>query len=135
MFLSLPKFEWGCFNWLKFDLDCCDLPKYLQYISHENRKKLFKFAQMVPIVPRFEWSCFNYPNMIEAVGSAQIFVIVCKFKWSFCILPKLNWSCLKFPKLNKAVWSYPKLKEDVPLGPNLNGAIAISPELKKSVGV
>jgi len=29
LFLSLHKFEWGCFNWLKFNLDCCNLPKYL----------------------------------------------------------------------------------------------------------
>jgi len=29
MFLTLLKFEWGCFNWLKFDLGCCNLPKYL----------------------------------------------------------------------------------------------------------
>jgi len=36
MFLSLPKFEWGCVNWLKFDLGCCNLPKYLYYISYAN---------------------------------------------------------------------------------------------------
>jgi len=31
MFLTLPKFEWGCFNWLKYDLGCCNLPEYLYY--------------------------------------------------------------------------------------------------------
>jgi len=31
MFLTLPKFEWRCFNWPKFDLSCCNLPKYLHY--------------------------------------------------------------------------------------------------------
>jgi len=29
MFLGLPKFECGCFNWLKYDLDYCNLRKYL----------------------------------------------------------------------------------------------------------
>jgi len=27
MFLTLPKFQLACFNWLKFDLGCWNLPK------------------------------------------------------------------------------------------------------------
>jgi len=75
--------------------------------------KLFQFAQMIPVVPKFERSCFNYPSMIDAVGICLMFLIVCKFRWSICILPKLQWSCLKLPKIEwrrstcpKFEWSY-----------------------------
>ena len=67
MFLTLPKFEWSCFSWPNFDLGCCNLLKYLQYM--QIWMTLFQFVQMFLIVPKFEWSCFKlFPNMIEAVG-------------------------------------------------------------------
>ena len=56
--------------------------------------KLFQFTQMVSTVPKFDWSCFIYP--IKTVG---ICTIICKFKWSACILPKLELHFLKFSKI------------------------------------
>ena len=52
MFLTLPKFEWSCFSWPNFDLDCCNLLKYLQIM--QIWMTLFQFAQMARIVPKFE---------------------------------------------------------------------------------
>jgi len=60
--------------------------------------KLFQFAHMVPIVHKFEWICFNYQIWLRLLELSQMFLIVCKFKWSDCILPKLDWNCLRFTK-------------------------------------
>jgi len=87
MFLTLPKFEWSCFSWSNFDLGCCNLLKYSQYM--QIWMTLFKFAQMV-----------LYPNLNEALSItqiwsrllefAQMFLSVCNFKCSGCILFKLE---------------------------------------------
>ena len=69
---------------------------------------LFQFAQMVLIVPKFEWSSSNYPNMIKAVGICPVFLNVCNFKWSGCILFKLEWSCLKLPKIEWRCSTWPE---------------------------
>jgi len=63
----MSKLEWSCFSWPNFDLGCCNLLKYLEYM--QISMTLFQRDQMFLIVPKFEWNCFNYPNMIEAVGS------------------------------------------------------------------
>ena len=79
--------------------------------------------------PKFEWSCSDYQIRVKLFQFAQMFLIVCKFQLSNCIL--------EVQKVNKAVRSYPKLNkdEDFPLGPDLSGAIAIWPELIYSFGI
>ena len=74
MFLGLPKFECGCFNWLKFDLDSCNLPKYLQYISYANLKETLQIClhgsnctqvwMKLFQLPKYDWSCCNPPKYL-----------------------------------------------------------------------
>ena len=54
---------------------------------------------------------------------AQMFLNVCKFKRSGCILFKLEWSYLKFPEIEKAVWSSAKMNKAVWSSPKMNKAV------------
>ena len=105
MFLTLPKFEWSCFSWSNFDLGCCNLLTDLQCMQFWIT--LFKFAQMV-----------RYPSLNEALSINQIwsrvlkfalmFLSVCNFKCSGCILFKMEWSCLKLPKIERRSSTWPE---------------------------
>jgi len=97
MFLSLPKFEWGCFNWLKFDLDTCNLPKYLRYISYANLKETLQICPdgsnctQVWIklfqLPKYDCCCWNLPQRLK-------------------LYVNLNKDPVYYPDWNEAVWSF-----------------------------
>jgi len=109
MFLALPKFEWSCFSWSNFDLGCCNLQFAQIFVIYANLNDTF------PICPDFSnctqvWmKLFHLPKH----EFAQIFLSVCNFKWSGCILFKLDWRCLNVPKIEwrfstwpEAEWNY-----------------------------
>jgi len=81
--------------------------------------KLFQFARWFQLYPSLNEAVRSYQIRLKLFEFARMFLIVCKFQWSNCILV--------VQKVNTAVRSYPKLNKDeaFPLGPDLSGAIAI----------
>jgi len=53
---------------------------------------LFQFDQMFLIVPKNEAVSITQ-IWLKLLEFPQMFLNVCKFKWSGCILLKLEWSC------------------------------------------
>ena len=107
MCLTLPKFEWSCFSWSNFDLGWCNLLRYLQYM--QIWMSLFKFAQTV-LYPSLNEALSMAQIWSRLLGFAQVFLSVCIFKCSGCILFKLEWSSLKLLKIERRPSIWPKVE-------------------------
>ena len=95
MFLTLPKFECGCLNWPKFDLAVVIFPNIYNICKSEwNSSNLTRWFQLHQVWMKL----FNSQIWLRVLKFALMFLILCKFRWSRCILPKWEQSCLKFPK-------------------------------------